>query len=344
MWGQQSNTRVADTALSVLALMAGGSTVTGGPPIEIGEDSVVYGSVSTRGPYGTEVKRGLEYLARLAWTDDERRSAPGYMHDDQVSKMHGHGFALLALAQASGNLAGGNLKDIRERVAAGQSPARLSLGEQARYGVWRAVRCTERAQDTDTGGWGYDPYPGQHEGSMTVTQIEALRAARDAGVPVSGVVIKRAYQYLKDSQNLKHREFFGGFAYQKDQKTRVSYALTAAALTTLFGLGYYGLEEEDKEMIDNGFEFLDRRLSDALERRQWFYYAMFYGTQAVYLADDRSRLQTHWPRIRDAVMEKQLREGDFEPVERARSREYCTAIACLTLQVPLETLPIFQRH
>lgn len=346
MWGQQDNSRVADTALAVLALMAGGNTVLGGTPLEVGEDSTVYGPVSTRGPYGSHVKRGLEYLARLAWTEEgARTSAAGYIQDDQVSNMHGHGFALLTLAQACGNLGGGTLRDVRRRVSGGQSAAQLSLPEQVRYGVWRAVRCTERAQDTDTGGWGYEPYPGAHEGSMTVTQIEALRAAHDAGVSVDGAVMKRAYQYLRDSQNTaRGGGAYGGFAYQKDRKTRVSYALTAAALTTLFGLGRYGLDPDDEKMIQRGFQYMDSNLNDALKRRQWFYYGLFYGTQALYLADDQRRLRTQWPRMRAALLSRQLDDGEFENVERERSKEYCTAIACLTLQVPLETLPIFQRH
>ena len=38
-------------------------------------------------------------------------------------------------------------------------------------------------------------------------------------------------------------------------------------------------------------------------------------------------------------------DGSFDPVGGdGRSREYSTAMGCLTLQVPLETLPIFQRR
>ena len=43
-------------------------------------------------------------------------------------------------------------------------------------------------------------------------------------------------------------------------------------------------------------------------------------------------------------MEQQT-DGSFDTVGNdGRSREYSTAMACLTLQVPMETLPIFQRR
>ncbi len=344
-WGEEEGTKIADTALSVLALMAGGNTVGPGRAIR-GPDGEIraQGPPQLRGPYARQVLEGVRYLARKAWEDVPGRPK-GYIQDDKVSRMHGHGFATLALAEACGPLGGGDIAAIRRRLAQdGVDASQLSLSDQVRYGLQRAVDLTERAQDPDSGGWLYDPYPNGHEGSMTVTQIAALRAAQDVGVSVSGVVLRRACQYVRDSQVLESRELYGGFAYQKNARGRVSYALTAAALTTFFGLGRYGIEKDDATLIERGMNYLDDHFDEALHDTQWFYYGLFYGAQAIYQDDNPRRLSQQWPRLRDRVLREQNADGSFDPVNNDRSREYATAMGCLILQVPLETLPIFQRH
>ncbi len=345
-WGDKNATRVADTSLAVLALMAGGSSVHAGRRIRSGSDdrTTSVGEPQLRGEHARAVQEGLRYLARLAWSR-EKGKVPGYIHDDRESKMHGHGFATLALSTALGNLGARRIEEIEASVRV-RGPSQLSFADQVRYGVEKAVRLIERAQDPDSGGWMYDPYPNSHEGSMTITQIQALRAAQDAGVRVNGTVMQRAYDYVRASQNLTDRELYGGFAYQKTQLSRVSYALTGAALTTFFGLGRYGDNKEDRQLIERGMAFLDRKMRDGVSaNRQWFYYGAFYGVQAVYQEQDRRRLSRHWPEIRDTVLSLQGANGSFHPTgPDGRSVEYSTAMGALILQVPLETLPIFQRR
>lgn len=183
---------------------------------------------------------------------------------------------------------------------------------------------------------------------MTVTQITALRAAMEAGVKVNGGVMKHAYEYVRESQNTTHRDYIGGFAYQKNQKERVSVALTSAALTTLFGLGRYGeASPEDSKLIASAMDYLDRHFSDdaLTTHMQWYYYRLFYLAQALYLSGDAERFARYWPAIRDDVISRQQADGRFgnEP-DPDRSDEYCTAMGCLILEVPMETLPIFQRR
>ncbi len=341
-WGDPDETLVADTSLAVMSLMAGGNTVAAGGWTD--EEARTEAPPRLRGRYARNVRDGIEYLARLA-IRDERGRARGYIQADKVSKMHGHGFATLALALACGNLGGGDIVEIKEKLGNGVDANRLTYGEKVRYALERAVRLIERAQDPDSGGWLYDPLPNGHEGSMTVTQIHALRAAQDAGVSVSGVVLRRAYQYVRDSQNLADQNLFGGFAYHKTLKGRVSYALTGAALTTFYGLGRYGDIAEDTDLIRHGMSYLDRTFEDALGARQWYYYGLYYGAQAIYQQHDRRRLRDLWPRIRRSILNHQSADGSFERVgDDGRSLEYCTSMATLTLQIPDETLPIFQRR
>lgn len=340
MWGTESGTRVADTALATLALMGGGSTVSSGVPLDTGGT----GPEKLRGPYAANVRDGIQYLARLAWADDRSRPA-GYIRDDRGSRMHGHGFATLALAEAVGNLGPVDMTKVRQRIREGRF-SELAFPDRVRYALERAVRLIESAQDPDTGGWYYEPTPDGHEGSMTVTQIAALRAAMDAGVSVRSDVAQHAYDYIRKSQNKVNPQHYGGFAYQTTRMDRVSYGLTAAALSTFFGLGKYGDDKGDREVIRLGLEYLDRNLAEVLEpRSQWWYYNLFYGAQALYLSADDRRIREQWPKIRAALLSQQRPDGSFPVTTNTEGgEEYSTAIAALTLLVPMETLPIFQRR
>jgi hypothetical protein len=350
IWGEERDTRVADTALSLMALMAGGSTLGPGVP---DRDGLVK-EPTKRGPYAAKVEEGIGWLAQLA---NRPQDPAGYICSDELSKMHGHGLAMLALATACGNLGANHIEVIQAQLKQGLSPAKLSYADRVRLALERAVRLTESAQDPETGGWMYAPQPSGHEGSMTVTQIVGLRAAMAAGVAVNGNVMKKALQYVRRSQNRVHKENFGGFAYQTGDMGRVSYALTAAALTTFFGLGRYGDQDardlkpgepSDKVIIEDGLSFMDRRFEDeAFDTGQrWYYYRLFYGVQALYLSGDEQRFEKYWPFIRAELLDHQQNsDGSFKTrVDRDRSPEYCTAMGCLVLEIQMETLPIFQRR
>jgi hypothetical protein len=338
-WGTTDDTLIADTALASLALMAGGNTLGPGTPDRNG----IVAGPTRRGPYASKVEHAIAYLANRACADNGH-APPGYIDGDKFSKMHGHGFATLALATASANMGGNRLSEIRRQVDAGLE---LGFADRVRWAVKRAVDCTVGAQDTETHGWSYEPYPSSHEGSMTVTQIAALRAAYEAGVPVSKKVIDDAFDYVRNSQNLTHRDLYGGFAYQQGHPERVSYALTAAALTTLFGLGRYGDKPGDAKIIDDGLRYMDDKFASEFNstRERWYYYRLFYAVQALYLSGDESRQRKYLPAIRDEVLENQRADGHFDNrKDPDRSLAYCTAMGCLILQVPLESLPIFQRR
>ena len=75
--------------------------------------------------------------------------------------MHGHGFALMFLACVSGMI------------------TKESLRKQVQVVIRKAVALTSQGQSAQ-GGWTYIPGAGD-EGSVTVTQVQALRAAHNAG-------------------------------------------------------------------------------------------------------------------------------------------------------------------
>ena len=64
----------------------------------------------------------------------------------------------------------------------------------------RGVEFTGKAQ-TARGGWGYVSSAdgnGFDEGSVTITQVQALRAARNAGIAVPKSIIDKAHKYLEN--------------------------------------------------------------------------------------------------------------------------------------------------
>lgn len=284
---------VAVTSLSALSLMAAGN-------------------LPGRGRHEAAVRRAVDWLV-------ERCDARGYFSTDNdgTSKMHGQGYAVLALAQAWGMEAG----DRRRR-------------DELRAAIERGVRLIEECQ-SETGGWWYDPVRGaNHEGSITVCMIQALRAARDVGFRVERRVIDRAQDYMRRSQDART----GRFRYQLgDSKT--SWALTAAALSTLNALGEYASAE-----LDLGFDAL--RATDPFTSAEgwdepFVDYGALYAAQAYWQYRDPRGFEQWWPAFVAACEERQREDGRFE--EGRYGSVFGTAIVTLALQVPLGYLPLFQR-
>ncbi|MEW6742560.1 MAG: hypothetical protein AB1486_07360 [Planctomycetota bacterium] len=309
---------IAVTAIAALAFMANGST-------------------PERGPYSVNVQLAVGWLldcCRLppAGADPDAASGPeadpwGYFKRDydNNSKMHGQGYATLALAEAYGMF--------------GISGGRTDKSQQLRRCLELAVACIERGQ-TLTGGWGYLPNDTFHEGSVTITQIQALRAARNCGIAVGKETIERAVQYVRDSQWLAPEDHpsYGGFRYQRND-TRVTFALTAGAVATLNATGDY-----DSRVIDLGLDYMQRK--DPWTRREEEYYAHYsrlYAGQAYYQYRDPGLFWRHWYPTLLEVLESEQSEKDGSFTDSNYGRCYATAMSALTVAIPFGYLPILQR-
>jgi hypothetical protein len=283
---------VAVTALSALSLMAAGN-------------------LPDRGRYEAATRRAVEWL--VDHCNDE-----GYFTTDRdgVSRMHGQGYALLALTQAWG-----------------MYDAESGQRARMRGAIERGVQLIEASQG-DTGGWYYDPRRvSDHEGSITVCMVQALRAARDTGFRVDKGVIDRALVYLDKSQDKSD----GRFRYRINDPKK-SWALTAAALSTLNALGDYG-----SNTLELGFEALQR--SDPLlgqaSSEPFQDYGSLYAAQAYWHWRDQRAFDLWWPEFVADCASRQQEDGSF--YDGDFGSVYATAIVTLTLQVPLGFLPVFQR-
>jgi hypothetical protein len=305
----EDRARVAFTALSTLALMAQGSGV-------------------HRGPYGESVSLGVQFLSRLVANktktdtpNDGFFTTPG----DANSKMHGQGYATLCLASALGSASAETAPTMREVLR-------------------QAVACCEASQ-TGTGGWGYEPdSSGDHEGSVTVTVAQGLRASRDAGIVVNDARVRRALSYLRKSQKED-----GSFRYSISTD-RSTYALTAAAVSAFFLFGEYGNRRDPKDPLQRGIAYLKETLPSEMKRREWFYYGHFYAAWAAWQWDgdepDGSGFWGPWHRaVYPVLLREQGNEGNWvDGQDRFNFGPVLpTAFAVLTLAIPDEQLPIFQR-
>jgi hypothetical protein len=297
--GARLTAPVAVTALGALAYMAGGSS-------------------PERGPQGRELATAIDYL--IGRTElDPKAAHTGYIsrQGDANSRMHGHGFAALALAQAYG-MSPKSLRGARIARALSAALARIEMSQ------------------TVEGGWYYEPEKGlQHEGSITVCMVQALRAAHNAGLKVEPLTIARALDYLARSQKPD-----GSFRYALGQDDS-SIALTAAAISTLNATGKYS-----GSAIDEGYAYLfrevaARELATTTSEPLCVLYERLYVAQALWQNADR-RVFDDWIRKELAsLLTSQRADGAWTDPKYGEC--YATAMNCLVLAVSEGLLPIFQR-
>lgn len=218
--------------------------------------------------------------------------------------MYGHGFATLALAELYGQT---KRRGIRDRLE-------------------RAVKLILTTQNEE-GGWRYQPRVADADISVSVCQVMALRAAHNAGIPVPRDTIDRALEYMKRCAN----NFDGGFSYMPSQRGSGT-ARTGAGVLSLIVMGQPNVEEAKR-----GLEYLLAHPPGT--REQHLFYGLYYATQAMYQAGG-----AHWrfwfPRVADFLVASQRPDGSWYD---GPGLPYATSLGVLTLQVPANLLPIYQK-
>jgi hypothetical protein len=267
------------------------------------------GNTPTTGPYAENVAKGVEFLLRCS-------DADGTIGDPGSRSMHGHGFAMLTLAHAYGMEA---------------NPLRSKRIAQV---LQKAVRLTASAQSKD-GGWYYSPNSGSDEGSVTVTQIQGLRACRDAGIRVPPDTIRRACQYIQDSANSD-----GGISYSKAARGSSLPAITAASMATMYNGGQF-----EHPVAVGALKFTENLLQKnqgdyAKAFGGHTYYSLLYAAQAMWFAGDK-KWQTFFPVTRDKLLATRNADGAW--VGDGMGMTWGTSIALISLQLPYRQLPLLQR-
>lgn len=270
----------------------------------VGMSLLAQGSTPERGKHATVVARCLEFLLKNC-------AESGLVHaGEQAGRepMYGHGFATLFLAEAYGTTARPDLRD------------KLS----------RAIRLIINSQNSE-GGWRYEPRRYEADVSVTVCQVLALRAARNAGLFVPNDTIDRAVAYLKRAQNPD-----GGFMYMLNHPGESSFPRSAAAVVALMSAGLY-----DSDEVRRSLEYLQKNAPPlkSLIGHSYFLYGQYYAAQAMWQAGGET-WNAWYSQVREFLVSHQDKNGSWY---EAISHDYSTAMACLILQMPNNYLPIFQR-
>lgn len=261
------------------------------------------GSTPGEGPYGENLDRIVDFVL-------ENTSPSGFVCVSRATShgpMYDHGFGTLFLAEAYGMT---RRSDIREKLK-------------------KAIQLIVYTQNT-AGGWRYQPQrTTDADISVTICQIMALRAARNAGIFVPRNTVDKCIEYVRRSQNAD-----GGFRYMINSGPS-AFPRSAAGVVALYSAGVY----EGKE-LERGLGYLMENLPGPRNRRQsHYFYGHYYAVQAMYHAGG-----DYWPRwyaaIRDELVSRARSDGSWAD---SICPEYGTAMALIILQMPNNFLPIFQK-
>ncbi len=291
------------------------------------------GSTIREGRYAEHIRKATDWLMDRC----QRNGLIGNPNNPTEASryMYGHGFAMLFLSQVYGE------EEDKERR------------KKLEGILTRAVEFTGRAQ-TPRGGWGYVSSAdggGFDEGSVTVTQVQALRAARNAGIVVPKKIIEDAQKYLKDCTTDR-----GGVIYSLAQGGRAAVGgerppLTAAAIACMFSSGDY-----NSPLAKKWLEYCRTAIPIAQVGRSGHdEYMHYYYAQALYILGDEgykkmfpnAKPDEHltWSKYRKAMFDHLVRTqnadgswsgGYIGPV-------FSTTTHLTILQLENGTLPIYQR-
>jgi hypothetical protein len=268
------------------------------------------GNTPTRGRYAENVQKAIEYLLSCS-TNTGLITGP---NQDSGQPMHWHGFALMFLASVYG------------------MESKQSLRLRTEDAVNRGVALTAKGQ-SPAGGWTYIPGSGD-EGSVTVTQVQALRAAHNAGFKVPRGTIDESVRYIERCSTPE-----GGIMYSLNSGGPARPAISAAAIATLYNAGDY-----DSPVARRCLDYVWTQFKG---RPGWSkgaghdFYTQLYASQAFYMSGDKY-WDNYFPATRDDLLKMQHKEdgswdGDYI------GKTYGTAIALIILQLPYKYLPVYQR-
>lgn len=270
-----------------------------------------HGDTPTRGKFAPNVKRAVQYL-----TDPRQAGQNGLITSrnsgEESRSMYGHGFSMMFLACALGD-------DGDE-----------ALQRKIMQVLQKGIELTGRAQ-SGRGGWLYTPDSGGDEGSVTVTQVQALRACRNAGMAVPVRIVRQAVSYIEASAQPD-----GGIAYQAGGSGSQP-AITAAAVAVLYNAGQY-----DSPVARRCLDFCRSRIDvrgGGGGFGHWFY-THLYLAQAYYQVGGRDWEQ-YFPQVRDFLLSTQAPDGSWQG--DGVGFVYGTAIAVTILTLPYEHVPLYMR-
>ncbi len=298
-----------------------------------GMSFLMEGGTLREGKYSEQIRRVVDFLLERT----QRNGMIGNPNNAQESQRYtyGHGFGLLFLASVYGEEEDGERRTKLEDV------------------LTRAVDFCIKAQTT-RGGWGYVSAADSgdfDEGSVTITQLQALRAARNVGIVVPKEPINKAKKYLEDCTTPN-----GGVMYRPGQPGERP-ALTAAAVACGFSVGEY-----DTGIVKKWLKYANSSigaLGGGTGRFGHDEYAHYYWAQAVYILGDETWGKLFPDTPKDSWLTwSGYKKQNFDGMIRSQNEDgswtgnspwarfgavYTTSMYLSILQLDKGVLPIYQR-
>jgi hypothetical protein len=298
------------------------------------------GSTVREGKYAEQIRKAVDYLMDKSQAGGNRDGLIGdpAIPNESVRYMYGHGFGMLFLSCVYGDE-----QDKKKR-------------ERLRDILTRAVKYSIAAQSS-RGGWYYTSKADGHdqdEGSVTITQVQALRAADNAGIKVPKAVITKTYDYLKSCTGPR------GGVYYSFQVKQEKPAITAAGVACLFNAGEYK-DELAKKWLTYCRENIRFQLNAGggphIGQEEYTHY---YFGQCLYVLGDKgwaklfpgapeSEIVT-WSKYRDTVCDQLIKSQNQDGSWTGGGvgvfnvgQVYTTSMWLALMQLDKGALPIYQR-
>jgi squalene cyclase len=261
------------------------------------------GHLPNQGQFGSEVAKGMRFLMQAQRED-------GYLVGARGGNMYCHGMATLALCELWGSTGDDAIKPVLQKAV-------------------KLIVESQSTQSGSEGGWRYEPRPSGADISVTIMQVMALRAAKNAGFNVPDKTMKNAIAYVEKC----YKESTGGFSYQAGGGAP-GFARTAAGCCALFLAGDYNAKQ-----LGPAIEYLKRNF----ESDKHFCYGHYYAAHAMHQRDPAEWKQWY-ERLNKYLLPRQGSDGSWTGLDRGGvGAVYQTSIVVIVLSVPTHYLSIFQR-
>lgn len=305
------------------------------------------GSTVREGKYSDQIRKAVNwFLAPQRVRENGLLGDPNNPTETQ-RYMYGQGFGTLFLACCYGEE-----EDVAQRKRL-EAVITKAIDFIARAQTRKTHRRPE-GREVEVGGWGYVSATDNNsfdEGSVTITQLQALRAARNAGIKVPKETIDKALAYLEACTTNDGGIVYNYTGSSGNQPGRPP--LTAAAICCGFSGGQYR-GELPKKWLRN----CQRNIWPTVARGRVAHdeYQTYYFSQAMYaLGDNRwaelfpedpaeSRLT--WTKYKEAmypylIQAQNPADGSWQ--SGFVGTVFGTAVNLTVLQLEKGILPIYQR-
>ena len=313
------------TAFCVMAFLAQGET-----PVD--------------GKYQKQLSEAIDFIVKqqkpnglIAASGPDRVPIPRVKSSVGTSAVYNHAISALALSEAYG------------QCSPDQAETMAPVIEKAIAATLEMQRWNPKHKE-DVGGWRYldNRFPDEDSDlSITGWHLMFLRSAKNAGFDVPKESIDAAVKYvdncfIKDEDRKVH-------AYLGRNKNACTRAMAGAGILALAHAGKHNSEEARSSgdwLLEHNFEKYND--DDSVYGLKWceehYHYGTFLCTQAMFQLGGKY-WKEFYPPLVNTLLANQKKSGAWPP-EKAESRYgscYSTSLSVLSLSVPNQMLPIFQR-